>query len=82
MLYNLLSAISILVSILANARLLQPGVFLEARCRSALKVPHAIAHYRQQRLTPEQEDFLVKWILEEDTRSQPPSHAHVGEMAI
>jgi hypothetical protein len=44
--------------------------------------PHAIAHYRQQRLTPEQEDLLLEWILEEDARSQPPSHARVREMAV
>jgi hypothetical protein len=44
--------------------------------------PHAIAHYQQQRLTPEQEDFLVEWILEEDARSQPRSHARVREIAI
>lgn len=43
--------------------------------------PHAIAHSNQQRLTPEQERFLVKWILEEDTRAQPPSHPRVREMA-
>jgi hypothetical protein len=43
--------------------------------------PHAIAYYQQQRLTLEQEDFLVKWILKEDARSQPPSHARVREIA-
>lgn len=44
--------------------------------------PHAIAHSNQQRLTPEQEDFLVHWILEEDKRAQPPSHPRVREMAL
>jgi hypothetical protein len=44
-------------------------------------VPHAIAHQQQQRLTPEQESFIVDWILEEDARSLPPSHARVREMA-
>ncbi|XPS72644.1 hypothetical protein M3J07_004794 [Ascochyta lentis] len=43
--------------------------------------PHAIAHSNQQRLTPEQEEFLVEWILEEDSRAQPPSHPRVQEMA-
>lgn len=43
--------------------------------------PHASAHSNQQRLTPEQERFLVEWILEEDTRAQPPSHPRVREMA-
>lgn len=39
------------------------------------------AHHHQQRLTPEQEDFIVQWILEEESRVQPPSHARVREMA-
>ncbi|RYN90015.1 hypothetical protein AA0119_g11278, partial [Alternaria tenuissima] len=43
--------------------------------------PHAIAHQQQQRLTPEQEAFLVDWILDEDSRAQPPSHPRVREMA-
>jgi hypothetical protein len=43
--------------------------------------PHAIAHQQQQRLTPEQEAFLVDWILDEDSRAQPPSHLRVREMA-
>jgi DNA-binding Lrp family transcriptional regulator len=42
---------------------------------------HAIAHSYQQRLTPEQEEFLVEWILDEDSRAQPPSHPRVREMA-
>ncbi|XPT04274.1 hypothetical protein M3J09_013355 [Ascochyta lentis] len=43
--------------------------------------PHAIAHLNQQRLTPEQEEFLVEWILKEDSRAQPLSHPRVREMA-
>ena len=43
--------------------------------------PNAIAHSNQQRLTPEQEAFLVDWILDEDSRAQPPSHPRVREMA-
>jgi hypothetical protein len=43
--------------------------------------PNATAHSNQQRLTPEQEHFLVEWILEEDSRAQPPSHPRVREMA-
>jgi hypothetical protein len=43
--------------------------------------PHAIAHLNQQRLTPDQECFLVEWVLEEDTRAQPPSHPRIREMA-
>jgi hypothetical protein len=32
-------------------------------------------------LTLEQEAFLVDWILDEDSRAQPPSHPRVREMA-
>ena len=49
--------------------------------RRAGQQPHAIAHQNQQRLTLEQERFLVEWILEEDSRAQPPSHPRVREMA-
>jgi len=44
--------------------------------------PHKIAHQQQQRLTPDQEEFLVEWIIDEDSRAQPPSHQRVREMAI
>ena len=40
-----------------------------------------VSHQPWQRLTPEQEDFLVEWILEEDGRGAPPSHARAKEMA-
>jgi hypothetical protein len=74
---------------------LESGVFTSQRAaakawgvpRSSIQrrlqgsVPHAIAHQQQQRLTPEQEAFVVDWILEEDARSLPPSHARVREMA-
>jgi hypothetical protein len=49
--------------------------------RLAGQQSHAIAHQHQQRLSPEQEDFVVEWILDEDSRAQPPSHARVREMA-
>ena len=79
-------------SAIANLR---RGVFLSQRKaadayripRSTLqqrlngRKPNAIAHLNQQRLTPEQEAFLVDWILEEDSRAQPPSHPRVREMA-
>jgi hypothetical protein len=45
-------------------------------------VPHAIAHSNQQRLSPAQEQLLVNWILDEDSRAQPPSHARVREIAL
>jgi hypothetical protein len=40
------------------------------------------SHASQQRLTPDQEDFLASWILEEDARGYPPSHARARDMAI
>ena len=40
------------------------------------------SHANQQRLTPLQEEFLADWILEEDARGYPPSHARAREMAI
>jgi hypothetical protein len=40
------------------------------------------AHADQQRLTPEQESFLVDWILEQDMHGYPPSHERAREMAI
>ncbi|KAF2034341.1 hypothetical protein EK21DRAFT_47657, partial [Setomelanomma holmii] len=49
--------------------------------RLAGQQSHAIAHQQQQRLTPEQEETLVNWILDEDLRAQPPSHSRVREMA-
>ncbi|KAF1932962.1 uncharacterized protein M421DRAFT_18226, partial [Didymella exigua CBS 183.55] len=55
-----------------------PESTLRGRLRG--QQPHAIAHSNQQRLTPEQENFLVEWTLEEDSRAQPPSHPRVREM--
>ena len=40
-----------------------------------------ITHESQQRMTPLQEEFLVNWIIEEETRGYPPSHARAREMA-
>lgn len=42
---------------------------------------HAVAHQSQQRLTPEQEDFLADWILSENAHARPPSRPSVREMA-
>jgi len=42
---------------------------------------HAIAHQDQQRLTPEQEDFLADWIISEDARNQAPSPQRIRQMA-
>ncbi|KAF2229993.1 hypothetical protein EV356DRAFT_474489 [Viridothelium virens] len=39
------------------------------------------SHQHEQRLSPNQEDFLRDWILEEDTRGYPPSHACCCKMA-
>ena len=52
------------------------------RGRRAGQQRHAIAHQQQQRLTPEQEEFLVDWIIDEDTLARPPSHGRVRDMAI
>ena len=56
-----------------------PRTTLERRLRGA--APRRVAHHHQQRLTPEQEQFLATWILEEDTRGYPPGHDRVREMA-
>ena len=40
------------------------------------------SHAHQQRLSPDQESFLVEWILEQDMNYYPPSHARAREMAI
>ena len=71
------------------------GVFLSQRAAAkAYNIPQSTistrirgrqsnqaSHVYQQRLTPEQEDFLVQWILEEDARAFPPSHARAREIA-
>ena len=82
-------------SIQAAIRDLNTGVFSSQRAAAkAYKIPQATlsarirgtqssqtSHVYQQRLTPEQEEFLVQWILEEDVRAFPPSHARAREMA-
>jgi hypothetical protein len=45
------------------------------------RLPRTIARQHQQRSSPEQEEFLVDWILDEDARAHPPSPARVREMA-
>ena len=42
---------------------------------------HATAYQHQPRLTRGPKDFLVQWILDEDSCAQPPTHARVREMA-
>lgn len=42
---------------------------------------HATAHQHQQRLTPEQEDFLADWILSEEMLNQTPSPQCIRRMA-
>lgn len=51
------------------------------RGRQQGQQPYAIAHQQQQQLTLEQEVFLVEWILDKDSRAQPPSHLRVRKMA-
>ena len=38
------------------------------------KVPVRVAHKHRQRLSPEQEGFLVDWILDQDSQGLSPSH--------
>jgi hypothetical protein len=57
----------------ANAYNTSPSTL---RGRLAGQQPHAKAHQLQQRLTPEQENFVAEWVLEEDSRAQPPTHAN------
>ena len=56
-----------------------PRATLSARIRGSQNSQNS--HVYQQRLTPQQEEFLVQWILEEDARAFPPSHARAREMA-
>jgi hypothetical protein len=39
------------------------------------------AHQYRKRLSTRQEEFLVEWILEQETQGFPPSHARTCEMA-
>jgi hypothetical protein len=57
-----------------------PRTSLQARLNGHR--PPKIAHHHEQRLSPEQEEFLTDWILDEDLRAQPPSHSRVREMAL
>lgn len=41
---------------------------------------HATAHQHQQRLTPEQEDFIADWILDRDSRDQTASRTQIREL--
>ena len=82
-------------AIQAAIRDIDAGVFLSQRAAAkAYSIPQSTistrihgrqsnqaSHVYQQRLTPEQEEFLVQWILEEDARAFPPSHARAREMA-
>jgi hypothetical protein len=83
------------VAIQNAIRDLESGVYTSVRAASnAWGVPrstlrgrvagaqsHAIAHQQQQRLTPEQEEFLVNWILDEHLLAQPPTYSRMREMA-
>jgi len=56
-----------------------PRTTLQDRLKGA--TDRVSGHQHQQRLSPEQEESLVEWILNEDARACPPSHARVREMA-
>jgi hypothetical protein len=74
---------------------LNNGVFTSIRaCAKAYHVPRStlsdrlahrptrsMARQQQQRLSPEQEEFIAAWILMEDSAGCPPSHARVRDMA-
>ncbi|XP_014550393.1 hypothetical protein COCVIDRAFT_115564, partial [Bipolaris victoriae FI3] len=45
------------------------------RHRLAGRVQHVLTHHYEQRLSPEQEDKLVDWILREGSCTRPSSHA-------
>ncbi|POS86305.1 hypothetical protein EPUL_001855 [Erysiphe pulchra] len=42
---------------------------------------HTIVHQNQQRLTVDREEYLTKWILDEDSCAYLPSHDRMREMA-
>jgi hypothetical protein len=56
-----------------------PRATLQNRLKGATN--RTTCHQPEQRLSPEQEEFLVEWILKEDGRACPPSHARAREMA-
>jgi hypothetical protein len=56
-----------------------PESTLRSRLNGSTNI--ATSHQPQQRLTPEQEEFMVEWILKEDGRACPPSHARTREIA-
>jgi len=56
-----------------------PRSTLSGRLKGAMN--SSISHHHQQRLSPDQEESLADWILEEDTPGFPPSHARAREMA-
>ncbi|KAI1008068.1 hypothetical protein K3495_g148 [Podosphaera aphanis] len=51
------------------------------RARLVGSQSHTITHRNQQRLTIDREESLAKWILDEDSRAHPSSHARVREIA-
>ncbi|KAI0997096.1 hypothetical protein K3495_g11090 [Podosphaera aphanis] len=51
------------------------------RARLAGSQSRTIAHRNHQRLKIDQEESLAKWILDEDSRAHPASHARIREMA-
>jgi len=58
-----------------------PRTTFKARLRGQLN-QHLSSHVTQQRLSQVQENFLEAWVLDEDARGYPPSHARVREMAV
>lgn len=49
--------------------------------RNTGKTSRQLAHQKEQRLTPKEEEFLVQWIIEQDNQGFPPTHTRTREMA-
>jgi len=56
-----------------------PRSTLQDRIKGKLSKHEARKH--QQRLSPEQEEFLVDWILDQDPQGLSPSHERTRDMA-
>lgn len=57
-----------------------PRSTLQSRIKNGHQ-PHSMAHQNAQRLFPEQEHWIARWIIEEDRKGDAPSYAKVMHMA-
>lgn len=53
---------------------------LGRRLQKSSQLP-SIAHTYEQQLSPEQEEFLADWIIEEEEKECAPSHVRMRDMA-